>query len=243
MSAKPRYPGAQENAHVLLVEGNTDEHVVGHIWGSKHDSDPPFLITGGGGKSRVMEEIAVRLKEPGLRTLGIIVDADQDVDTCWRDIKETMVGSGIRLPDAPDSEGTIVCLGRDAKTTRSLSKVGVWIAPDNESAGELEDFIAAMMPSDDVVWPLAQSYISGVVEAIGAVSADRSFSPRNKTRLFQPHRRTRATVWAWMATRRQTTRIGIAIRKGDLDTNVALCQRFVMWLERLFEEVASETIA
>lgn len=190
----------------------------------------------------MMKEVAVRLKEPDLRTLGIIVDADQDVDRCWRDLKEKLDGSGIRLPDTPDNEGTIVNLGRDTKTTRSLVKVGVWIAPDNESAGELEDFIAEMMPSDDMVWPLAQSYISSVIEVIGAVSADGASSPRNTTRLFQPHRRTRATVWAWMATRRQTTRIGMAIRKGDLDTNAALCQRFVMWLERLFEEVVPETI-
>lgn len=231
MSTKPPFTNTRTKAHVLLVEGDTDEHVVGHIWGSKHNEEPPFLITGSGGNSRVMEEVAVRLKAPDLCTLGIMVDADQDIDKCWRDLKEKMDEAGISLPNTPNSEGTIVTLDRNAKTTRSLSKVGVWIAPDNESSGELEDFIATMMPTEDVVWPLAQAYADSVIELP---------PPRAGKHLIQPHRKMHAAVWAWMASRRQSTRIGSAIRAGDLNVDGELCRLLLAWLEKLFDDAIAQ---
>ena len=56
----------------------------------------------------------------------------------------------------PDRDGTIIL------ETEDLPRVGVWLMPDNESAGELEDFVARMIPGDDPVWPLSESYIEGI---------------------------------------------------------------------------------
>ena len=34
--------------------------------------------------------------------------------------------------------------------------------PDNQSTGELEDFIQRLIPADDAVWPRAEGYIDGI---------------------------------------------------------------------------------
>ncbi len=92
--------------------------------------------------------------------------------------------------------------------------------PDNASPGELEDFVAQMVPTGDLVWPRAEHYIASIPES------DRKFT-ETKT--------TRAIVHAWLATREDPRRMGTAIRAGDLQTNGDLCNRFLNWLQRLFE--------
>ena len=47
-------------------------------------------------------------------------------------------------------------------------------------------------------------------------------------------KRTRAEVWARLATRKEPSRFDEAIKNGDLNINDELCQRFMAWLNRLF---------
>ena len=91
--------------------------------------------------------------------------------------------------------------------------------PDNCSPGELEDFVAKMIPASDAVWPLSQRYIDGIPEA------DKKFSEKK-----QP----RAQLYAWLAAREDPRQMGAAIGARDLKVDGALCQEFVAWLTRLF---------
>ena len=90
--------------------------------------------------------------------------------------------------------------------------------PNNHSVGELEDFVVQMIPPNDKVWPLAQCYI------------DRIPNP-----LFSASKTLRAQLHAWLAAREDPRQMGLAIRAKDLDVDGELCQRFVVWLARLFE--------
>ena len=38
--------------------------------------------------------------------------------------------------------------------------------PDNKSNGELEDFVIKMKPTDDAIWPRAQTYINRIPTSI-----------------------------------------------------------------------------
>ena len=98
-------------------------------------------------------------------------------------------------------------------------RVGIWLMPDNQSPGEIEDFVAAMIPDGDPVRPLAERYIDGIPEA------DRKFAEGKIPR---------AKIHAWLAAREDPRRMGAAIGAGDLDTEVTLCQSFAAWLRRLF---------
>ena len=91
--------------------------------------------------------------------------------------------------------------------------------PDNESHGELEDFVVQMIPEDDPVWPLSKCYIEGIPEA------HRKFSEKKKLR---------AQLYAWLAAREDPRLMGVAIRANDLDVDGTLSRRFAAWLTNLF---------
>ncbi len=95
--------------------------------------------------------------------------------------------------------------------------------PDNVSPGELEDFVAQMIPGTDPVWPLSQDYIEGIPP---------------KDRRFAEGKTLRAKVHAWLATREDPRQMGSAIGAGDLQVDGDLCKRFICWLKRLFGQNA-----
>ena len=97
-----------------------------------------------------------------------------------------------------------------------MPRVGVWLMPDSESEGQLENFVAAMIPENDIVWPLAQNYIESIPES------------------HQPAPLIKAQVHAWLAARSKPRPMGTAIKAGDFDTMASLATRFVDWFERLF---------
>ena len=92
--------------------------------------------------------------------------------------------------------------------------------PDNESSGELEDFVKQMIPTGDPVWSLSQRYIDGIPQA------NRKFADRKKLR---------AQLYAWLATREDPKKMGSAIGAHDLNMDGILCKKFVVWLMALFE--------
>ena len=77
-----------------------------------------------------------------------------------------------------------------------------------------------MIPSGDPVWPLSEAYIEGIPPA------DRKFAPGKIQR---------AKVHAWLATREEPRRMGLAIKARDLDTNAESTTAFVDWLRTLFQ--------
>ena len=95
--------------------------------------------------------------------------------------------------------------------------------PDNRSPGELEDFIADMIPGDDSVWPLSQAYIDGIPA---------------ESRLFSVKKEQRAKVHAWLAAREEPRPMGLAIGAGDLEVGGDLCTQLATWLRQLFGPTA-----
>ena len=120
-------------------------------------------------------------------------------------------GQGIATPSSPDLAGTII---------EGMPRVGIWLMPDNKSTGELEDFVQTMIPPDDQVWPLSESYINNI--------------PTEFQR-FRPGKVLRAQMYAWLATRRLPGRMGAAIEAEDLDINVEGCTNFVAWASKAIQ--------
>ena len=100
-------------------------------------------------------------------------------------------------------------------------RVGLWLWPDNESSGELEDFVAEMIPREDPVWPLSEDYIESI--PVGQ-------------RPFSEGKTGRARLYAWLAVRKEPRLIGTAIRAEELKVDGALATRFGEWLEKLFRD-------
>ena len=124
---------------------------------------------------------------------------------------------GVDVPADPDPSGTII----EGNSDVGRPRVGVWLMPDNTLPGELEDFVARMIPEDDPVWPLSRAYIEGIPE---------------RYRKFTPAKTRRAEVHAWLAARERPRLMGLAIGAQDLDVDAAVCRSFVDWLRRLSRE-------
>ena len=79
--------------HVLMVEGPDDEHVVKHICGQRQlgriEKIHPYH-----GKDPLIDGIEVRLKESDIEVLGIILDADTDLQARWQAVSSRLSKAG-----------------------------------------------------------------------------------------------------------------------------------------------------
>ena len=205
-----RIESSGNEPRILLVEGPNDKHVVWQIC-NRHPALPDFYIHDRNGVNAVLDSIGSELIVPGRQALGILVDSDDSLQSRWDAITYQLRDEGITPPSSPSLDGTIIDDGNP--------RVGVWLMPDNSAIGELEEFIAEMIPSDDPVWPLAQCYINGIL---------------GDARKFADGKSLRAKIYAWLAARADPRQMGSAIGAHDLLVDGELCQKFVAWLTRLF---------
>ena len=204
------------NDRVLLVEGQDDKHVVLHLC-NFHQPMPEFCIldkedeAGKGGINVLLEDIGLEILAPGRKAVGILVDADDDLNARWSAVTDRLREEKIEVPSNPEYTGTII---------DSTPRVGIWLMPNNTSPGELENFVSEMIPDDDLVWPLSEDYIDGIPQA------DRKFTEKKILR---------AKIHAWLATREDPRQMGAAIGARDLHTDGTLSTAFANWLRKLFE--------
>lgn len=133
--------GEQDSAsRVLLVEGSTDMHVVIHI--CKRASIPDFNIDLKGSVEGLLESIPNEVRVDGRAALGIMLDANDHPSNRWEAVKGRLRKVGIEPPPNPQPEGVVI----DSDPSKGLPRVGVWMMPDNESPGELENFLKEMLP-------------------------------------------------------------------------------------------------
>ena len=198
------------NDRILLVEGADDEHVVWHLC-NRHQAIPEFSIRDKKGIEGLLEDIGLEILDPRRKAVGILVDANDDLDARWNAVADRLRKENIEVPSNPEPTGTII---------DSNPRVGIWLMPNNTSPGELENFVSEMIPDDDPVWPRSEDYIDGIPEA------DRKFTEKKILR---------AKLYAWLATREDPRQMGAAIGARDLHTDGTLSTAFANWLRQLFE--------
>lgn len=154
----------RQPASQLIVEGKNDMHVIKALC-QRHEVPETFAVvpveqdTVAGGVDGLIASIPVRLKMAGLLQLGIVIDADQDVQSRWTAIRVRLEASGYRnVPVHPDSRGTIL-------VQQSLPLFGVWLMPNNQFPGMLEDFVAFLVPPEDVLLPRANAVLNEIEQA------------------------------------------------------------------------------
>ena len=147
----------------------------------------------------------------GRMAVGILPDAHDDPEARWNALRHRLADQHLNLPERPDPNGTVI---------DGSPRIGIWLWPDNQEPGELENFVEAMVPRRDGVWPLAQGYVDGIPE------------PERK---FPPGKTLKAQLHAWLATRQTPGRMGSSIGTGELEVDGPLAERFADWLRRLFK--------
>ena len=194
---------------ILLVEGPDDKHVVRHLCNARPDL-PAFEIADKTGLSALIKAIGPEIKAPGRLAVGILVDANDNPRARWESIAGRLRGAGLDPPASMKQAGTIV---------EGRPRAGIWLMPDNDSPGELENFVAGLIADDDPVWPLASAYIESIPKT---------------ARKFKPGKILRARLHAWLAARAEPRKMGGAIGAGDLDATASAAEELCNWLRQLF---------
>lgn len=196
---------------LLLVEGQDDKHIVRRLH-ERFSSDLVFSIRVAGNVEKCIEAIIPEMQVSGRKAVGVLVDADDAPLKRWNEVRSRFREADVTIPGRPAPDGAII-------NSQQSPRIGIWLMPDNKSAGEIENFIRDMIPENDPVWPLSQRYIDNIP---------------NKHRKFRQRKALRAQLYAWLATRRLPGRMGAAIKSGDLNARAANSMRFMDWLRALF---------
>ncbi|OQY43527.1 MAG: hypothetical protein B6242_14525 [Anaerolineaceae bacterium 4572_78] len=143
-------------SNVLLVEGNDDKHVIIHFlkrYLNIEKVEALANIRDVGGKSNLFNEkfLGEELKSFKLQRLGIVIDSDElnpveNISANWVKLRDLMKRLGMNPPDIPNSNGVIFKFKSEYDT---VIKVGIWVMPNNESVGAIENFLLELIPHDD----------------------------------------------------------------------------------------------
>ncbi len=201
---------------ILLVEGKDDENVLKNICGTRGVGrlDEVKKL---GNVDELLASIPTELKGSDLEAVGVVVDADINMNNRWRSIRNRVIGAGYHdVPMQPAQDGTIL----DPPEGTLLPKVGIWIMPDNRTDGILEDFLRFLVrPPNDL--------FDHVETSVAAIPQEH--------RLFKDLDEIKAIIHTWLAWQEDPGKpYGTAITAGFLDPNVAEVDTLVSWLKRLF---------
>jgi len=125
-----------------------DAHTV---WGDKPE-DWVVRIKEMNGVDTILKRgvISAESKTPGLRALGVIVDADDEFVARWGRLKQLCREIADSIPEELPPRGLI-------HVTPKGLRIGVWIMPDNSSRGMMETFLARLLsPECAPIWETAK---------------------------------------------------------------------------------------
>lgn len=198
----------------LLVEGNDDKHVVLALC-TKFEICQNFEIIDCKGIDNLIDQIPARLKEPDIEAFGFVVDADSDLHSRWNRLKQLLSLQGFNIPEDLPKNGLIV-------SESGQISIGIWMMPDNNLNGMLEDFISFLVPSNDSLLPIVKDHLNNI-EA-------------KKLNEYKLIHKSKAIIHSWLAVQEDPgTPMGLSITKKYLSTDDDICLKFVNWMKELFK--------
>lgn len=199
----------------LLVEGNDDQHVIWALC-EKFKIPETFDVIDCEGIENLIEQIPVRFKQSGIASIGVIIDADTEIEKRWISLKGIFSAQGINVPIDLPSDGLVL------KTVNNLN-IGVWIMPNNNHNGMLEDFISFLVPKDDKLLPIVHSTLTDI--------------EKQKLNKYNLIHKSKAVIHSWLSWQENPgTPMGLGITKRYLSTDEETCSLLLNWLNRVFNK-------
>jgi hypothetical protein len=197
----------------LLVEGKDDQAVIKALC-AKFNIKENFDVIDCEGYSKLIEQLPIRLtKQSDIDTVGIIVDADTDIASRWISLHNLFSKLGFTLPDDLPEKGLII--------NNTHIRIGLWLMPNNQINGMLEDFAAFLIPLNDQLIPIVKDTLNSI----------ESQHLNN----YKPIHRSKAEIHSWLALQETPgTPMGLAITKRYLTTDEEICLCLIDWLKELF---------
>lgn len=212
-------------AKTLWVEGEGEAKVLPILFDKKGINLKSALIKleKKEGYTNILKAIPLEIKSAdseGLEILGIIIDADNNSDDRWKAVRNRLSQAGYKnLPVKPSQVGTIIPSDDD----NDLPRVGIWLMPDNSTAGMLETLISLLVPdgASNVLWQYAEQSVDYVY---------------NNHKAFSEARKPKAILHTWLAWQKKPgLPINTAIIAGYLNTNHPTLDDFTAWFKDLFQ--------
>jgi hypothetical protein len=197
----------------LLVEGKDDRSVVSALC-KKCGIHENFEIVDCQGVDNLMSRISVTFKISGIETVGIIIDADENLQSRWDSLKNILLSTDFKAPQILPETGLIL--------EKNSKKTGVWIMPNNNANGRLEDFISFLIPPEDELLPVVHSKLD--------------YIETRKLNKYSETHKSKAIIHTWLAWQKDPcTPMGASITKKYLSADDTTCRKFVQWLNNLFK--------
>lgn len=229
----------KKDTRILFVEGADDQHSVWAIC-EHFKVEETFSIEVPDGEGKIptkkthQNELggidnvlkAARLNliagSSAVERLGIVIDADQGLDSQWKKVLNILTKAGFKeenLPESPNADGTVII-------QEYLPTFGVWIMPDNVTdRGMLEDFLEFLVPDkeNNPIWSKALKCSQEVSEEV------------EEEMRFNDIHLSKARIHAYLAWQDEPGKpFGLSITAKYLQADNPKCEKFVEWLNRLF---------
>jgi hypothetical protein len=199
----------------LLVEGNDDQHVIWALL-EKFEIRQTFDVIDCEGIDNLYKAIPLRFKQSETKTAGIIIDADTDIGKRWSEVKQLLAREQFNIPNELPPAGLVL-------SNKNNLKVGVWIMPDNNLNGMLEDFISFLIPRDDKLLPIVNTALDEI--------------ENQKLNKYSLLHKSKAKIHTWLAWQEDPgTPMGLSITKKYLSINDETGLPLIKWLQTLFGE-------
>ena len=216
--------------NLLLCEGEDDQDVMLHLLGRHgfrrvsvmEEAGSGYMLTSpgdhlvqlrrAGGYDALRTNLRLFL-HPHLQRIGVIIDADAEVDARWQSLLGLFAaqGYGDGLNQRRDN-GIVV-------QSAGLPLLGAWVMPDNRTEGALEQFLLDIMPADDALWPIARDAVAALPEDV---------------RRFKPHQTRKAELRTWLAWQEDPgIPLGLPITRRRLNPYAPPAARLIAWVKRL----------
>ncbi|MGC2238758.1 MAG: DUF3226 domain-containing protein [Pyrinomonadaceae bacterium] len=201
---------------VLLVEGINDKHVINNLL-KAHGIENKITIRDKEGIANILATLKTEV-DANQDFLGIVVDANASLDSRWQSLTDRLKDGEIgysSVPDNPVKEGLIL------DSEGFLPKLGVWVMPNNELIGKIEDFIRFLVAEErERLWQIAEKAVSEIPD---------------EQRLFAAKDIIKAQVHTFLAWQDEPGRpMGESITRRYFQIDAPEAINFVNWIRRLY---------
>lgn len=207
---------SKEYNSLLLVEGKSEEKAIKEFF-NKWDCAINFEISNENSITKLKPSLKTHLKSTNtLKKLWIIMDADKSYDAAWQSIRDILERSGKYVPPKIMPKSGLILLPKDSNDII----VGVWIMPNNQNIGMLEDFMMSIIPEEDKLLIESEDVIT-TLETKGIQK-------------YKSVHRAKAKFHTWLAWQDEPGEsINVAIRKNLFNRDMDLYNAFKVWIMEL----------
>lgn len=205
-----------KGSKVLLTEGINDCHVILALCQHYNIPETFGLYECGSDELALKKLTGLLARSDQVETIGIVIDADNpNLAAKWQAIKDRLQKSGIiTTQEKPELSGTII------RAANELPRVGIWLMPDNQLDGMLEDFCSQL------AHPIGVNFAEKCVN---------DAKENNLTTFIDTHK-TKAVIHTFLAWQQEPGMpLGQAITARTLNPDNVLAEKFAAWLTELFQ--------